>query len=256
MNSIRRLIDTGFVVVLLSLWLPAPAFSASDCALAAGRAGVVQDYRGDCLDGRVHRVAEVMLELPAAADGATRRARQLGWFQRGVPQGVHVVVLTDPEGVAPGFALLASFDATGRTDWSFGLPSSQWPKTGSLLASGPWEDVDGRARAAGLIYPGAKRADGTAYSEGLAMVADLINLAVETSLVAGVQSVDPATVRAFLSAVSIQQPLAGLRAGFSAAAIFPDTDEEAPAANTAPSQPAATPGLDELIRRAMGNHEK
>lgn len=251
MESIWRMQGANCGLLLLGLWLPLSALAASDCALGAGRPGVVLDYHGGCLDDRVHGVAEVMLELPAATDGTARRARQFGWFQRGVPQGVHIVVATDPEGDAPGFAMLNSFDASGRTNWWFGLPSAYWPKTGSLLASGPWEDADGKAREAGLFYAVAKRADGSFHEDGRVMVADVINLAVEFSLAAGVQSVEPGAVRKHLAGISIQQPLAGALAEFEANGIFPDTGEEAPAAIADSPEPAPAPGLDELIRRAM-----
>ena len=252
MDSIRRM---SLGVALAGLWLSLPVFAVNDCALAPSRMGTVLDYRGECRDGRVHGVVDVMIELPPA-EGRTRRARQFGWFQRGVPQGVHLVVLTDPEGQAPGFALMFHFDASGRTRWTFGLPASRWPKTGTLLASGPWSDVDGKARQAGLDYPRATRADGSGYDEGLTTIADIINLAVDFSMAADVQSADPASVRDFLVSIPIDRPLAGVRAGFSAQAIFPDTGEEAPAAREAAPQPAATPGLDELIRRAMGSNGK
>lgn len=256
MDSIWRMQGAHWGFLLLSLWLPLSAPAAGGCGLGAGRPGVVLGYHGECLDGRVHGVAEVMLELPAAANGATRRARQFGWFQRGVPQGAHIVVATDPEEDAPGFAMLNSFDAYGRTNWWFGLPSAYWPKTGSLLASGPWEDADGKAREAGLFYALAQRADGSFYGEGRVMVADVINLAVEYSMASGVQSVEPGALRKHLASISIQQPLDGRLAGFSANGIFPDTGEEAPAASTKPAEPEPTPGLDELIRRAMEGSQK
>ena len=256
MDAIWRMQSVNWVLMLLGLCLPLSALAASDCALGPGRPGLVRNYHGECLDGRVHGVAEVMLELPPAANGVARRARQFGWFQRGVPQGAHIVVATDPEGDAPGFAMLNSFDESGRTNWWFGLPSGYWPKGGSLLASGPWEDADGKAREAGLFYAVAQRADGSSYGEGRVMVADVVNLAVEFSLAAGVQSVEPGAVRKYLAGISIKQPLAGALAGLSANGIFPDTGEEAPAASAESPEPAPTPGLDELIRRAMEGNQK
>lgn len=214
--------------------LPATAFAASDCALAPGRPGVVVAYSGECRDGRIHGVADVMIELPPSAAGRKRQARQFGWFQRGIPQGVHVAVFNDPDGRRPGFPMLFHFDAAGQTSWSFGQPSAYWPQQGTLLASGPWEDVDGKARQAGIDYTVAKRADGTSYGEGMAMIADILNQAVEFSLAADVQSVNPATVRQFLASVSITQPLASVGVRFPVAAIFPDSNEEAPGVHAVP----------------------
>lgn len=218
---------------LACLWLTAPALAAGGCALAPGRAGVVLEHGGDCLDGLVHGVADVMIELPPAADGRTRRAREFGWFQHGVPQGAHVAVLTDPHAQAPGFAMLMSFDASGTNNWSFGLASSQWPRSGSLLSSGPWEDLDGKARQAGIDYSAAKRPDGTVYGEGLTMIADVIHQAVEFSMVNNVQSVNPATLRKFLASVSIKHPLSGVSTGFSADTIFTDGNGAPPPAHLA-----------------------
>lgn len=229
---------------MTGLWLTAPAFAASDCALAPERQGVLLEYSGECRDGRVYGVADVIIELPPATDGRTRRARELGWFQRGVPQGAHLVVLSDPEGKSPGFAMLINFSAAGQTNWSFGQSAASWPKSGTLLSSGPWEDVDGKARAAGIDYPTARRADGTAFSEGMTTIADVINQAVEFSMVSGVQSVNPATLRHFLTSVSIKQPLAGVSTGFPTATIFPDTDEEAPVTRAAQS----TRGTDAVLQ--------
>lgn len=226
MNLIQRM---SRVAPLAGLLLSAPAVATTDCALAPERQGVLLEYSGECRSGRVHGVADVMIELPPADDGRKRQAREFGWFHRGVPQGAHVVVLTDPAGKMPGFALLINFDAAGQTSWSLGLPAASWPKSGTLLASGPWQDVDGKARKAGVDYFTAKRADGTTYGEGSTMVADVINQAVEFSMVSGVQSVNPATLRHFLSSVSIRQPLAGVSTTFPTAAIFPDTDDKAPA---------------------------
>ncbi|MES2908361.1 MAG: hypothetical protein V4688_04295 [Pseudomonadota bacterium] len=210
---------------MTGLWLSAPAFAAGNCALAPQRPGVLLDYSGECRNGRVHGVADVIIELPPAADGRKRQAREFGWFQRGVPQGVHVAVLSDPEGKSPGFATLINFDAAGQTNWSFGQTAAYWPSSGTLLSSGPWSDVDGRAREAGVNYFTAKRPDGTAFSEGTTMIADVINQAVEFSMVAGVQSVNPATLRHFLTSVSITQPMAGVSSGFPADTIFQDSDE-------------------------------
>lgn len=228
MNQHRAL----YFICMTGLCLSAPAFAASDCALAPERQGLLLEYSGECRHGRIHGVADVMIELPPADDGRKRQAREFGWFQHGVPQGAHVAVLTDPEGKSPGFAMLISFDAAGQTSWSFGLTAASWPKSSSLLASGPWVDMDGKARKAGVSYFTAKRADGTAFGEGSTMVADVINQAVEFSMVAGVQSVNPAALRHFLTSVSIRQPLAGVSTGFPTAAIFPDTDEDTPAVPT------------------------
>lgn len=225
MNLIQRMRRAA---PLAGLLLSAPAFAASDCALAPERLGVLLAYSGECRNGRVHGVADVLIELPPANDGRKRQAREFGWFQRGVPQGPHVAVLTDPTGKLPGFALLINFNAAGQTNWSFGLTAAAWPKSGTLLASGPWSDVDGKARKAGVDYFTAKRADGTTYGEDSTMIADVINQAVEFSMVAGVQSVSPATLRHFLTSVSIRQPLASVSTGFPSAAIFPDPDDEAP----------------------------
>lgn len=218
---------------MTSLWLPSPTFATSDCALAPERSGVLQEYTGKCRNSRVHGVADVMIELPPTHDGRKRRAREFGWFEHGVPQGVHVLVLTDPEGKSPAFAILINFDASGQTNWSFGLSAKHWPKSITLLASGPWADGDGKARQAGIDYFGAKQADGTTFGDESTMIADVLNQAVEFSMVSGVQSVSPATLRHFLTSVSITQPLAGVSTGFPPETIFPDTDEAVPASRTA-----------------------
>ncbi|MEL0028314.1 MAG: hypothetical protein VW625_06585, partial [Perlucidibaca sp.] len=135
MSLIQRL---RLLPPLAGLLLPTPALAASDCALAPGRAGVVDTYSGACRHGLLQGVTDVLLSLPPAADGRERRARDFGWFQRGVQQGVHVLILRDPEGRSPAFASVMHFDAEGRRSWSFDLTAARWPQHGTLLASGPW----------------------------------------------------------------------------------------------------------------------
>lgn len=230
-------------LALASLGLAAPTFAATNCIISPDRPGTVLEYSGECQNGWIHGVADVMLELPSGRG----RARQFGWFQYGVPQGVHVVLLRGYD--APAFAILMSFDASGHSNWSFGLPSASWPSSGTLLTSGPWEDVDGKARKAGIEYSVAKRADGTSYAEGLTMIKDFISQTVDFSLAAGVQSVTPSSIRDFLTTISITQPMANVNRNFTAAAIFPDNEE-------APPPPVATPavlGADEFIAKTAND---
>ncbi|MEL0028315.1 MAG: hypothetical protein VW625_06590, partial [Perlucidibaca sp.] len=79
-------------------------------------------------------------------------------------------------------------------------------------------------------YTPVQRADGTSYGGDSAMIADLLNQAAEFSLASGVQSVDPSTLRHFLAAVSITQPLADVSVPAPAQAMLPETDEDEPLA--------------------------
>ncbi len=241
----------GCIVIagLLALAVSPPALAAG-CALADSHpADSLAAFRGECRNGRVHGKAEIL--FVRNRDGKQLKAKQFGWFQNGEAQGIHVLVM--PTDDAPAYAALL-FYRDGKPEWTFALSGANWPKTGNLIeANGLWEDVDGEAAKDGMGYPPLTRADGSRYAEGMVHLNWLRYRIIEYPLAAGVQSVDKEALENFLRHLPIDTPLATLDIERPGGAIFVDDAPAPPAASEQkPAVPAATPGLDELIRRTMG----
>lgn len=209
---------TGLMLLALQLCFANTAY-ASTCKLSVVDIEVLS-YQGTCKDGLIDGPAEVIVRWKAPTNGEVQRAKFYGFYEKGVPKGIHIQLQQSQSRSAQLWLLFYKDDSRFR--WM--LTSLEYPLNEQYMEKGLWSDYSAKAKV-DLNYPRLFKGKHK-LPDNLVETSWLIQNAIEFTRKLGVQSMDQASIINYLTMLPKEDPLATLSPEFSKSitTIFNDAE--------------------------------